>query len=497
MRTRRAAVTAAALVALTALVFAIAGPVAASARHARETVPQSLATSTLRPLFDEAPADPPGTVAASPPACTSPVPIITFGPFHCYRPADIAAAYGVDQLYREGLTGKDQTIVIVDPYGSPTAQQDLDTFSDTFGLPRTTITTIYPTGTPPYNNSVNGSQLSWAIETSIDLQSAHAIAPDAHLVLIASNPAETQGVQGFPSIFIGEQYAVTHYPGSVISQSWGSTEQSFQDAAPDQVARFDDVYQQAQANGITVLAASGDTGTVNFDKQGREFPFPTVSWPSSDPLVTSVGGTWLQYGWQLAPTSPTDLSYVSAPGSRIEAVWKEPARGTATGGGLSTLFPTPAFQSGVAPSLLQGSRGAPDISWNAARDGGVFIYTSFPNLRVGWHLIGGTSASTPQIAGLIALVNELAGNQGKGPAGYLNPTLYQLAALHAGDFHDIVPETFRSSYPNGPVTLTLDSNKVYGSSVAGYKVTPGYDLATGWGSPDADSFVHDLVNLLP
>ncbi len=167
------------------------------------------------------------------------------------------------------------------------------------------------------------------------------------------------------------------------------------------------------------------------------------------------------------------------------------------GGGLSTLFPTPAFQSGVAPSLLQGSRGAPDISWNAARDGGVFIYTSFGNLRVGWHLIGGTSASTPQIAGLIALANELAGNQGKGPVGYLNPTLYQLAALHAGDFHDIVPETFRSSYPNGPVTLTLDSNQVYGSSIPGYAVTPGYDLATGWGSPDADSFVHDLVSLLP
>jgi subtilase family serine protease len=377
----------------------------------------------------------------------------------------------------------------VDAYGSPTAQDDLNTFSDAFGLPRTTITTIHPDGTPPYNNAVNGSQLAWAIETSIDLQSAHAIAPDANLVLIATNPAETQGVQGLPSMFKGEEYAVTHYPGSVISQSWGSAEESFHDAAPAQVARFDDVYRQAAANGVTALAASGDTGTMNFDKQGRAFPFPTVNWPSSDPLVTSVGGTWLQYGWRLTPTSPTDLSYINTPGSRTEAVWNDPARGNATGGGRSTLFSTPAFQSGIATSLLQGSRGAPDISWNAARNGGVLISTSFPGTRVGWHLIGGTSASTPQIAGVVALANQLAHDQGKGPVGYLNPYLYHLPA---GDFHDIVPETFGSL----TFSLTLDSNQVYGSSIPGMPVTAGYDLATGRGSPDAYQFVHDLVDAL-
>src|SRR5207247_4553323 len=114
--------------------------------------------------------------------------------------------------------------------------------------------------------------------------------------LIAANPAETQGVQGFPSMFKGEQYAVEHYPGSVISQSFAVTEQSFHSAADVQVARFRQVYQAAVANHVTVVGSSGDSGTANGDKQGRLYPFPTAVWPSADPLVTSAGGTWLHSG---------------------------------------------------------------------------------------------------------------------------------------------------------------------------------------------------------
>src|SRR5438132_6200978 len=84
---------------------------------------------------------------------------------------------------------------------SPTVQHDLDRFSDTFGLPRTIVQIIHPNGAPPPNNSVNGAALGWAEETSLDVQWAHAIAPDARIVLVAANPAETEGVQGFPSIF--------------------------------------------------------------------------------------------------------------------------------------------------------------------------------------------------------------------------------------------------------------------------------------------------------
>ncbi len=415
---------------------------------------------------------------------------------HCYRPADIYAAYGVDALHAEGTTGKGETIVIVDSYGSPTAQADLDRFSDTFGLPRTTIQFINPDGTPPFNNSVNGSAVGWAEETSLDLQWAHAIAPDAHLVLVEAIPAETEGVQGFPGIFLGEQMAISQFPGAVMSQSFAVTEQSFQAAASTQVSLMDQVYQQAMANQVTVFGSSGDSGTANIVKQGRVYPFPTVNWPSSDPLVTSAGGTWLQYGWTWNPSSPTDTSYLTTPGSRTEAVWNEhelitiqgitQAVFAATGGGLSVLFPTPSFQSSISPSLLQGARGLPDVSWNAAVNGGVLVYTSFPGVRVGWHIIGGTSASSPQLAGLIALTNQLADAGGKSHVGYLNPLLY---TLPASDFNDIVSQTF------GSVTVT--DNSLYGSGIPGMAVTPGYDLATGFGSPKAYNFVHDLANALP
>jgi subtilase family serine protease len=431
----------------------------------------------------------------------------TFGPFlHVYEPADICAAYGVDKLHAEGLLGQGQTIVIVDSYGSPTALEDLQMFSAAFGLPAPDLTIIYPDGTPTLNST---KKLDWAVETNLDLQWAHAIAPCAKLVLIAANPAETEGVQGFPSMFKGISYAVANYPGSVISQSFGVTEQSFQSAADEQIAKFHEVYRQAVAARCTLVTGSGDWGTANTDKQDRVYPFPTVLWPASDPLVTACGGTQLQWGWQWRPAvSPEEfwaaeallgdwelamevtgfLDCTTRPG-RIEAVWNEAATPpvvgpSATGGGLSALFPTPSFQSGLPQSLLQGRRGVPDISWNAALDGGVLVYVGdlIPFNVNGWLDATGTSASTPQLAGLIALANQLRSEKGKGPVGYLNPILYTLPARN---FNDIVPETF------GPVTL--DNNELYDSGISGFDTTRGYDLTTGLGSPRAYRFVYDLA----
>ena len=443
------------------------------------------------PLIVVAPDDP-ATSASGPPACTSPAPIHTSASFHCYTPSQIYAAYGVDALHAEGLTGAGETIVIVDAYGSPTALSDLQFFSSTFGLPSPDLTIVHPSGTPTYSSSMHGVQAGWAEETSLDLQWAHAIAPGAKLVLVAANPAETEGVQGFPSIFAGEQYAIEHYPGAVISQSFAVTEQSFKSAADTQVAKFDQVYREAVANHVTVLGSSGDSGTLNVvGGQGSSsptpIPHPTVNWPSSDPLVTSAGGTWLQYGWTWTPSSPTDLTYTSTPGSRTEAVWNEPFLPAATGGGRSVLFGSTSFQSSISSSLLNGARGLPDLSWNAAVDGGVLVYTSFPGVRVGWHTIGGTSASSPQLAGLIALTNQLADQLGKSHhVGYLNPLLYNLPSK---DFNDILPQAFGS--------VTIADNALYGSGIAGMPTTPGWDLTTGFGSPKAHSFVHDLASSLP
>ncbi len=457
------------------------------AQPAASAIQAAAATPSFQfvPLIQLAPDDA-QTPTSGPYACVDPSGQPRSTAFHCYTPSQIMSAYGVDALHAEGTTGKGETIVIVDAYGSPTAQADLDHFSDTFGLPRTTITFINPDGTPTFNNSVNGSAPGWAEETSLDLQWAHAVAPDAKLVLVEAIPAETEGVQGFPGIFLGEQMAIQQYPGAVMSQSFAVTEQSFQAAASTQVSLMDKVYQQAKAAHVTVFGSSGDSGTLNTDKQGRVYPFPTVNWPSSDPLVTSAGGTWLQYGWTWTPSSPTDLAFATTPGSRTEAVWNEPFLPAATGGGLSVLFSTPTFQSGISQSVLKGARGLPDVSWNAAVDGGVLVYTSFPGVRVGWHIIGGTSASSPQLAALVSLSNQLADGMGKSHVGYLNPYLYNLPG---SDFTDIVPQTFGS--------VTIADNALYGFDIAGMATTAGYDLTTGLGSPKAYGFVHDLANMLP
>ncbi len=486
-----------ALVVLVAASVGRAAPVSAAA-----TLPNTL----LSPLVAVAP-DISSQGTTNPPACTTPSPVFTYAFFHCYTPAQMEAAYGVDRLHAEGLTGKGQTIVIVDSYGSPTALQDLQFFSSTFGLPQPNLTILYPTGKPAYNPAMHGIQVGWAFETSLDLQWAHAMAPDAKIVLVAANPAETEGEQGFPSMFKGEQYVVDHYPGSVISQSFAVTEQSFNAAALQQVAKFDKVYQQAVANGITVVSATGDSGTANVDKQGRVYPFPTAQWPASDPLVTAAGGTWLQSGWRWDPTvstatfysclaagnpfntcAATYLNYTTGPG-RTEAVWKEDWLPAATGGGLSVLYPTPSFQSGIPQSLLHGHRGLPDVSWNAAVDGGALVYTSFGGAHLGWHTVGGTSASTPQIAAMVALTNQLAAQMGKHSVGYLNPLLYTLPASY---FNDIVPQTFGS----GAGVTTLDSNQEYASGIPGYSTTAGWDLTTGFGSPSAFNLVHDLATAI-
>ena len=454
------------------------------------------------PLIAVAPDEDQVTVATAA-ACTTPAPTIQSAFIHCYRPADIYAAYRVDAVHQAGITGAGQTIVIVDSYGSPTALHDLQFFSSTFGLPQPDLTIIYPDGAPPFNNSVNGAQVNWAFETSLDVQWAHAIAPDAKIVLIAPVPAETEGVQGFPNMLKGEEIAADNFPGSPISQSFAATEQSFHGAGDPQVQRFDDVYRQAAANGMTVFGSSGDTGTANVDKQRRTFPFPTVNWPSSDPLVTSAGGTWLQFGWRWRPTVQASdyfacleaghpvntcraqyLSFV--PGGRSEAVWKEDWDLIATGGGRSALFAPPAFQSGISQPVLHGRRGIPDLAWNAAVNGGVLVFTSFPGTRVGWHTVGGTSASSPQLAALIALTNQMRAHAGKGPVGYLNPRLYHLPA---SDFTDIVPLTFGA----GAGATTLNSNAEYGAGIPGMPTTAGWDLTTGFGSPRADDFVLDLA----
>jgi subtilase family serine protease len=487
-------------------------------------VPASSPGSVLQlvPLAKQAP-ESSGTARSAnalDPACTAPSPdpsgrTKVYQDFHCYTAQDILAAYGVDQLHDAGFMGAGQTIVLVDAYGSPTAAEDLQHFHDIFfpSLPDPNFDQVFPQGAPDYKNTAHGNGLSgpsgaagWSGEATLDIEWSYAIAPLAHIVLLAVPPAETEGVQGFPNLFNAISDAIDAYPaGTIFSQSFGVTEETFGGAAQTQTAKFDAVYKKAAAKGDTVLASSGDDGTLGVNKQQKEsryYDHPTVGWPASSPYLTAVGGTQLQYGWTWDPTSdvpfnsdgsdnPDYFNWTS--GGNTEAVWNESWLPAATGGGPSVIYDRPSYQDGVASIIGSDSRGVPDLSWNAAVNGGVLVWiTAFPNYqRPGWHVYGGTSASSPQVAGVVALADDMLAQGGSSKrVGALNQWLYNMSS---SDFRDIVPQTYGIfTLENNTLLANADGSTPDGLP-DGWPTLSGWDMTTGFGSPRAPEFVSDLA----
>ncbi len=482
--------------------------------------PAAAAPVTIVPMAVMAP-DSPAAPAGGPYACSTPAPVHNYAVYHCYTPSQIAAAYGVDKLHAANLMGQGQTIVLVDSYGDPTAANDLQFFHDTFypGLPAPNFTQWTPLGNPgavytcTSSRGISGpcSAEGWSVEAALDIESAYALAPLAHIVLLATPPAETLGVQGLPNLFKAMQMAIDRYPaGTVFSQSFGLAEQTFGGAALTQMQRFNETYQNGINKGDTFLASSGDEGNGGASKQHKEttvLSTTAVGFPAVSPLVTAVGGTQLMLGWQLAPTASNAFNYVNTPGTNVEALWNEcyffGGGNCVTGGGTSSYFAAPSWQSNQI-SINGGMRSIPDLSWNAAVNGAVLVYTSqYPNvLRTGWHVVGGTSAASPQMAAVIALANQARAAANKGPLGNLGPRIYALGNADAvagadstfdgngsSNFRDIVPQSFTG--PDG-TTTTLDNNQ-WTIPEPGYKALTGYDLTTGFGTPRVPNFVAGLV----
>jgi len=256
-----------------------------------------------------------------------------------------------------------------------------------------------------------------------------------------------------------ENYALKHKLGQVWSQSWGATENTlFTKAGRKVLASFESTYAKAAKAGVTVLASTGDAGTANVNVAGKVYPFPTVNFPASSPLVTAVGGTSL--------TASTKGVYKS------EKVWN--SDGGAGGGGISQFFKEPSYQKSLPAATqkkLGGHRGIPDISWNADPNTPVLIYMSAKVAgQAGYYGIGGTSEGSPDWAGLVADLDQATGH----PLGLLNTTLYTLGKAGSA-FHDV----------------TVGNNGLNG--VKGYSATKGWDLASGFGSPNVTALVGGLL----
>jgi subtilase family serine protease len=400
--------------------------------------------------------------------------------FHiaCYNPAQLQQAYGLNALYSRGITGKGATIVIVEPYGSPTIASDLRAFDRAENVPNPpSLRIIRPAGKVPHYNPGNPDMVGWAGETTLDVEYAHAIAPGAKILLVETPGGGRSGTAALSPILTAEKYVIRHHLGDVISQSFGITEQDIGSAA---IRSLRGAYTAAYANHVTVLAASGDTGAAGLEaSQTSYYTHAVTSWPASDPLVTAVGGTHLD---------------LDSSGNRNSAdtVWNDTYSKNAnqlvngsngpnplgTGGGKSAVFARPSYQSKVR-GITGGHRGLPDISMSAACSGAVNLYQTFGGQPPGWYAACGTSESSPLFAGIVALADQVAGHR----LGLINPALYRLASQHAPGLVSVRSGNNTVSFRQGGKRHT----------VRGYGARAGYNLATGVGTINAQLFVPELA----
>jgi len=389
----------------------------------------------------------------------------------CYDPAQIDQAYGLGT----GPDGAGVTIAIIDTYGSPTISSDLATFDSQFGLPAPKLSIIQPAGPVPAFNPKSADMTTWAGEATLDVEWAHAIAPDASIVLV-----ETPTDVSDASYARAEEYVIQHHLAAIISQSWGVTEEAQSLSAPG-IAALHQAYIAAGQDGVTVLAAAGDNGATNPTSSPNQlFTHPTVTYPATDPLVTAVGGTELHLAGNGDRTSP-------------DTVWNDtwnPAvnqyqdssmpSATAGGGGSSTWFARPSYQDDVQQTVA-GMRGIPDVSMNAACSSPVLTYQSYAGQQRGWYSSCGTSEATPLMAGIVALADQLAGRS----LGLINPALYQLAAGHAPGIVEVTSGNNTVTFKQGGRTYT----------VSGFKARAGYSRAAGVGTIDGQYFIPELARL--
>ncbi len=385
-------------------------------------------------------------------------PLYNSGSSHYLAPEDFAKIYNVAPLYDAGIDGTGQSIAIVGQ--SNILLSDIRTFRSRHGLPANDPKLVPYTGTEPGFSS--GAQ----VEANLDLEWAGAVAPKATIYYVYG-----------PSAITAIVAAIDLNVAPIISISYGGCETDVG------VSVYRAIAQQGNAQGITLLAAAGDTGAAGCDlnilhpfaSQGRRASFPAIL-----PEVTAVGGTQFVEGSGTYWASSNSPNFGSALSYIPEAAWNETGTSglASTGGGVSFSIPKPAWQTG--PGVPgDGLRDVPDVSLTAALHDAYYV-----TYQGGGIAVAGTSASAPAMAGIVALVNHYQmtkGAQTKPGLGNINPQLYRLAQSMPSAFHDTTAGQNKVPCLQGsPDCLT---------ATIGFDAAPGYDMATGLGSVDANNLV--------
>ena len=332
-----------------------------------------------------------------------------------YTPAQIRHAYGFDQVTFGSVVGNGagQTIAIIDAYGDPNIANDLHTFDVAFGLPDPKFVKVNQTGGKRYP-TINAG---WALETALDVEWAHAIAPAATILLVEASTSSLS------NLLTAVDWARKQAGVSAISMSWGAGGFSSE-------TLYDSHFTTPSGHApVSFVASSGDTGAVPI-------------WPSVSPNVLSVGGTSL---------------YLNS-----DNTWQSESAWSGSGGGPSTYEGEPSWQQSVQTS---GYRTTPDVAYVADPSTGVAVYDSISYYgQSGWFQVGGTSAGAPQWAGLIAIANQGRALNGLAPLGNVQADIYSLAS---GSLHDITSGTASSGYGSYTATTGYDLATGLGSPAAG------------------------------
>lgn len=446
-----------------------------------------------------------------------------------YDSVELQTAYGLGALYRAGFDGTGQTIMIVDAFGSNTILADANLFSLLNGLPQLTSSNfqMYTPNGPTTCTSKNGCIAgNWQYETTLDVEWAHSIAPNANiaLVLTADN--------SFTNLDIGNLFAIENQFGSVLSNSFGIPEIVLAEYDPSELVVENGISEIAAALGISHDVASGDSGDfLAVDTKDFGLPLVSVSANADSPFVTAIGGTStflnskrdieLQTGWGLnvvrianaTPNPPTipPLFFGFEEGS---------------GGGTSVVYAKPKFQEGHTTPGVQ-FREVPDISMDADPQTGVEVIVtpdSVPGHEQFVEVVGGTSLSCPMFSALWAIANQAAEAEGVGgPLGQAAPILYDLPDDAITDVNVTEASTLNNvtgvieAPPNPPAFLTAEflaepqpPTTRFVSAISenpssthwdvltfgtdsSLATGPGWDNVTGLGTPNGERFIRKIL----
>ena len=383
-----------------------------------------------------------------------------------YTPQQIQQAYGVSAISPvngTSINGAGETIAIVDAYYDPNIVSDVNTFNCQFGLQQFNVSggptlKVVATGGGSPSTLPQDSTGGWALETSLDVQWAHAMAPQANILLVE---ASNQNLSGSGSLLNAVQYAASQPRVVVVSMSWGQNEFSGENS-------YDSYFQPKSSSNpsgysnsanVTFVAAAGDSGAAS-----------GPIYPATSPYVLAVGGTTL--------STTTTSSGATVYGS--ESAW------SGSGGGAASYEGEPSYQYNQTSinstpnspdvynpntGLYSFSRLTPDVSYNADPNTGYAVYDSIASpaygISGGWTEVGGTSAGSPQWSAIVALSDQQRGGTSL-DTNQVQTTLYNTlsnSTTYAKEFHDI----------------TTGSN--------GYSAGVGYDLASGLGTPQVNNIV--------